>query len=79
MKEEISLSELNKANIDIINNNSDNNNEIISKQNSNNSLSKSSPNLSIGNLKSILDNNHSYLRIINHNISNDFFQIAQIV
>ena len=73
MKEEISQSELDKANINIIINNSDdNNNEIKNNQNDNNSLSKSSPNLSIGNLKTILDNNSS-LGPINHNSSVGFF------
>ena len=49
MKEEISLSELNKANSNIIINNSENSNEIVYNQNPSKSFSKSSPNFSIGN------------------------------
>ena len=79
MKEEASLSQLNKANIIIINNNSDDNNEIINNQEGNNSFSKSSPNLSIGHLKPILDISNSYLGTIKIIVHLDFFRIAQIV
>ena len=54
MEEEKSLSELNKANANIIINNSENNNEIVYNQNISNSFNKSSPNLNIGILNSIL-------------------------
>ena len=54
MEEEKSLSELNKANASIIINNSENNNEIVYNQNISNSFNKSSPNLKIGILNSIL-------------------------
>ena len=54
MKEEKSISELNKANENIIINNSENNNEIVYNQNISNPFNKSSPNLNIGNINSIL-------------------------
>ena len=54
MEEEKSLSELNKANANIIINNSENNNEIVYNQNISKSFNKSYPNLNIGNLNSIL-------------------------
>jgi hypothetical protein len=81
LEEEKSLSELNKANASIIINNSENNNEIVYNQNPINSFSKSSPNLNIGNLNSILDNdnNNSSIGTINHNNSNGFFQIVHLV
>ena len=54
MEEEKSFSELNKTNANIIINNSENNNEIVYNQNISNSFNKSSPNLKIGILNSIL-------------------------
>ena len=54
MEEEKSFSELNKTNANIIINNSENNNEIVYNQNISNSFNKSSPNLNIGILNSIL-------------------------
>ena len=54
MEEEKSFSELNKANANIIINNSENNNEIVYNQNISNSFNKSSPILKIGILNSIL-------------------------